>query len=378
MFSREMGKVISVDSFKVIIELDENIKGTQKSGYYDIYEVAKVNSYVIIPIGSDRIVALITRVKAFEDNEIEKLTGEIKFSKSKRHLLATMLGTISEGKYIDGVYNYPILDNPVWYIIKDDLEKIFDNSLTKEGIDYQKDFYLPVGKNSNFPDYDIKINPDKFFAKHSAILGNTGSGKSCTITSILQSLFNYNYSKDFKKIEKLKSATIIIFDTNGEYKKAFEGYEDINAFTITEEGMKVPYWFMNYEDFEYLFEPSAGTQAPILKKALGLLKNKKIFEKKEDLIIKDYEIGLLTKIKNVCEPSSKELKTFVYYHLKECLTLKILEEEKGLKEKLEKLYKEKKKIGENKGFLNGEISLIIAQEVFLEITNFLKLNHMKI
>ena len=190
MFSREMGKVISVDSFKVIIELDENIKGTQKSGYYDIYEVAKVNSYVIIPIGSDRIVALITRVKAFEDNEIEKLTGEIKFSKSKRHLLATMLGTISEGKYIDGVYNYPILDNPVWYIIKDDLEKIFDNSLTKEGIDYQKDFYLPVGKNSNFPDYDIKINPDKFFAKHSAILGNTGSGKSCTITSILQSLFN--------------------------------------------------------------------------------------------------------------------------------------------------------------------------------------------
>lgn len=371
MFSREMGKVISVDSFKVIIELDENIKGTQKSGYYDIYEVAKVNSYVIIPIGSDRIVALITRVKAFEDNEIEKLTGEIKFSKSKRHLLATMLGTISEGKYIDGVYNYPILDNPVWYIIKDDLEKIFDNSLTKEGIDYQKDFYLPVGKNSNFPDYDIKINPDKFFAKHSAILGNTGSGKSCTITSILQSLFNYNYSKDFKKIEKLKSATIIIFDTNGEYKKAFEGYEDINAFTITEEGMKVPYWFMNYEDFEYLFEPSAGTQAPILKKALGLLKNKKIFEKKEDLIIKDYEIGLLTKIKNVCEPSSKELKTFVYYHLKECLTLKILEEEKGLKEKLEKLYKEKKKISENKGFLNGEISLIIAQEVFLEITNFL-------
>ena len=36
--------------------------------------------------------------------------------------------------------------------------------------------------------------------------------------------------------------------------------------------MKVPYWFMNYEDFEYLFEPSAGTQAPILKKALGLSK----------------------------------------------------------------------------------------------------------
>ena len=371
MFSREIGRVVSVDSFKVIIELDDNIKGTQKSGYYDIYEVAKVNSYVILPIGSDKIVALITRVKSFEDNEIEKLTGGIKFSKSKRHLLATMLGTISEGKYLDGVYNYPILDNPVWYIIKEDLEKIFDNISSKDEIDYQKDFYLPIGKNSNFPDYDIKINPDKFFAKHSAILGNTGSGKSCTVTPILQALFNFNYStnKEYKK--NLKSATIIIFDTNGEYKKAFEGYKNINAFTISEDGMRVPYWFMNYEDFEYLFEPSPGTQAPILKKALGLLKNENIFEKDEEILVRNYEISLLAKIKNVCDPSSKELKTFVYYHLENCLTLKILEEEIILKEKLKKLYKEKEKIVENRGFLNGEINLAVSKAVFLETTNVL-------
>lgn len=371
MFSREIGRVVSVDSFKVIIELDDNIKGTQKSGYYDIYEVAKVNSYVILPIGSDKIVALITRVKSFEDNEIEKLTGGIKFSKSKRHLLATMLGTISEGKYLDGVYNYPILDNPVWYIIKEDLEKNFDNISSKDEIDYQKDFYLPIGKNSNFPDYDIKINPDKFFAKHSAILGNTGSGKSCTVTSILQALFNFNYStnKEYKK--DLKSATIIIFDTNGEYKKAFEGYKNINAFTISEDGMRVPYWFMNYEDFEYLFEPSPGTQAPILKKALGLLKNENIFEKDEEILVRNYEISLLAKIKNVCDPSSKELKTFVYYHLENCLTLKILEEEIILKEKLKKLYKEKEKIVENRGFLNGEINLAVSEAVFLETTNVL-------
>lgn len=315
MFSREIGRVVSVDSFKVIIELDDNIKGTQKSGYYDIYEVAKVNSYVILPIGSDKIVALITRVKSFEDNEIEKLTGGIKFSKSKRHLLATMLGTISEGKYLDGVYNYPILDNPVWYIIKEDLEKIFDNISSKDEIDYQKDFYLPIGKNSNFPDYDIKINPDKFFAKHSAVLGNTGSGKSCTVTSILQALFNFNYStnKEYKK--DLKSATIIIFDTNGEYKKAFEGYENINAFTISEDGMRVPYWFMNYEDFEYLFEPSPGTQAPILKKSLGMSKAKIKTEISEKNEIHISYINQLEELKNLLEKNQKELLLFLIYRL---------------------------------------------------------------
>lgn len=373
MFSREIGRVVSVDSFKVIIELDDNIKGTPKSGYYDIYEVAKVNSYVILPIGSDKIVALITRVKSFEDNEIEKLTGGIKFSKSKRHLLATMLGTISEGKYLDGVYNYPILDNPVWYIIKEDLEKIFDNISSKDEIDYQKDFYLPIGKNSNFPDYDIKINPDKFFAKHSAVLGNTGSGKSCTVTSILQALFNFNYStnKEYKK--DLKSATIIIFDTNGEYKKAFEGYENINAFTISEDGMRVPYWFMNYEDFEYLFEPSPGTQAPILKKALGLLKNENIFEKKEESLVRDYEIQCLVRLYNACEPLSSEFKNLIYYHSLEYMNFEILKKEENLKKILTKLSatreNELKKSTNN--WINGEISLEIRKNLKLELTNVL-------
>ena len=353
MFSREIGRVISVDSFKIMIELDENIKGTHKSGYYDIYEVAKVNSYVIVPIGSDKIVALITRVKTFEDSEIEKSTGGIKFSKSKRHLIATMLGTITEeNKYEEGIYNYPVLDNPVWYIIKEDLEKIFDSS-SKKNIDCQKDFYLPIGKNGSFKDYDIKINPDKFFTKHSAILGNTGSGKSCTVTSILQSLFNYNYSRESDKEDKLKNATIIIFDTNGEYKSAFEGYENINAFTISEEGMKVPYWFMNYEDFEYLFEPSAGTQAPILKKALGLLKNEKNILENEK--ISELEMEYLLKLQKGCQSKNQELEKIIWYELEDYLKFKILTKEVKLKIKINSILKEKGKCKPNNGFINHRL-----------------------
>ena len=355
MFSREIGRVISVDSFKIMIELDENIKGTHKSGYYDIYEVAKVNSYVIVPIGSDKIVALITRVKTFEDSEIEKSTGGIRFSKSKRHLIATMLGTITEeNKYEEGIYNYPVLDNPVWYIIKEDLEKIFDSSSDKN-INFQKDFYLPIGKNGSFKDYDIKINPDKFFTKHSAILGNTGSGKSCTVTSILQSLFNYNYSKESDKEDKLKNATIIIFDTNGEYKSAFEGYENINAFTISEEGMKVPYWFMNYEDFEYLFEPSAGTQAPILKKALGLLKNEKNILENEK--ISESEIEYLLKLQKGCQSKNQELEKIIWYELEDYLEFKILDIKNELKTQINSIIEDKSFYEPNdKGFINKRLS----------------------
>ena len=203
--------------------------------------------------------------------DLTKNRGAIFLTESNRYLSATMIGTIENGKYIQGVYNYPILDNPVWYVTRKDLDIIFDQKEEGEGIDFKADFYLPIGKSPAFPDYQVKINPDRMFGKHAAILGNTGSGKSCTLTSILQSLFQYDYNG-----QKLQSTHVVIFDTNGEYKEAFNIDEKhkVNPFYINEDGLKVPYWFMNFDDMDYLFEPTTGTQAPILKRALGLAKSK--------------------------------------------------------------------------------------------------------
>jgi hypothetical protein len=279
MSERKIGKVISVDSFRVFIKLDEDLKSLYKSGYEDIFEVARINSYLIIPIGSDKIVAMVTRVKAIDETELSKDKEAIFLTDSARYLVATMIGTIEgDKKYIQGVYNYPVLDNPVWYVTKRDLDNIFDQK-EKTTIDFDKDYYLPIGSSPSFSDYKIKINPDKFFGKHAAILGNTGSGKSCTLTSIVHSLFEFSYND-----KNLKNAHIIIFDTNGEYKQAFQGNSDkgispfkklelVNPYHIDKKGMKVPYWFMNFDDFDYLFDPTAGTQAPILKRALGLAKS---------------------------------------------------------------------------------------------------------
>lgn len=281
MSERNIGKVISVDSFRVFIRLDDDLKSLYKSGYEDIYEVARINSYIIIPIGADRIVAMVTSVRAIDETELGKTKEAIFLTKSARYLVATMIGTIeNSGKYIQGVYNYPILDNPVWYVTRQDLDNIFDQKLKNPGdkIDFEEDYYLPIGTSPSFSDYKIKINPDKFFGKHAAILGNTGSGKSCTFASIVQSLFDFEFNS-----KRLQNAHIVIFDTNGEYKQAFQGTKDqpyknlhlVNPFHIDKNGMKVPFWFMNFADFDYLFEPTSGTQAPVFKRALGLAKNQK-------------------------------------------------------------------------------------------------------
>jgi uncharacterized protein len=277
MSERNIGKVISVDSFRAYIRLDDDLKSLYKSGYEDIYEVARINSYVIIPIGADRIVAMVTSVRAIDETELGKNKEAIFLTKSARYLVATMIGTIeNSGRYIQGVYNYPILDNPVLYVTRQDLDKIFDQK-EKAEINFEDDYYLPIGTSPSFSDYKIKINPDKFFGKHAAILGNTGSGKSCTFASIIQSMFEFDYNG-----KKLQNAHIIIFDTNGEYKKAFQGTEEspykklteVNAFHIDRQGMKVPFWFMNFADIDYLFKPSELTQAPILKTAIGYSKSK--------------------------------------------------------------------------------------------------------
>jgi uncharacterized protein len=296
MRERNIGRVISVDSFRAYIRLDDDLKSLYKSGYEDIYEVARINSYIIIPIGADRIVAMVTSVRAIDETELGKNKEAIFLTKSARYLVATMIGTIeNSGKYIQGVYNYPILDNPVWYVTRQDLDNIFDQK-EKSIIDFDDDYYLPIGTSPTFSDYKTKINPDKFFGKHAAILGNTGSGKSCTFASIIQSMFDFEYNG-----KKLQNAHIIIFDTNGEYRQAFQGTKEnpyknlyeVNAFHIDKNGMKVPFWFMNFADFDFLFEPTSGTQAPVFKRALGLAKNQKMIGGKP-ILGKFSERGILS------------------------------------------------------------------------------------
>lgn len=310
--NRIIGRVLSVDNFRVFIKIEEDLKGTYKSGISGIYEVARINSYLIIPVGSDRIVALITRITMKDEAELDKQSATITLPNSARYVSATMLGTITIKDntecFIQGVYSFPALDNPVWYVTEKDLDQIFDNKKSFDKIDYSKDFYLPIGTSPAFANYQVKMCPDQFFVKHAAILGNTGSGKSCTLTSILRNLFRYDYNGI-----KLDNAHFVIFDTNGEYKAAFlpeqeiteknkEELSNINAYCYGGENeVKVPYWLMNWNDFRVLLKPSDGTQAPILNRAIGLAKNEESERESETVDLSILELEHLEAIINIAK-----------------------------------------------------------------------------
>lgn len=304
MQDRVIGRVLSVDNFRVYVKIDDEIKSAYKSGINDIYEVARINSYLIIPVGADRVVAIITRVTMKEEAELDRNMKTVSLPDSSRYILATMQGTIhkEDGKesFLQGVYNFPVLDNPVWYATEDDLKQIFDDNASTD-IDYKKDYYLPIGISPVFSNYEVKICPDRFFVKHAAILGNTGSGKSCTLTSILRSLFEFKYKEG-----KLQKAHIIILDTNGEYRDAFladsggseDGLKDINAYYYGGDGqVKVPYWLMNWQEFKALLKPGEGTQAPVLNRAISFAKNQ--IECAAEGMYSDIDIHQLMSVVNI-------------------------------------------------------------------------------
>ncbi len=272
----EIGRVVAVDTAQVTVELNRDLKALTRSTYEGTLEVGRINSYVIIPVGARRIVAMVTRVLLTEESELKADKTMVTLPSSRRLMKATMIGTIDEGRFRQGINLFPVLDSPVLITTRKDLDAIFGKSSEQDGTPSDEPgFCIPIGRSAVFPDYDIKIDPDAFFGKHAAIIGSTGSGKSCTIATIIQSIIHQ---------ASVKQTRFIILDTNGEYRTAFQRQNGDKAWTDADAAFKalyiptdpaekdklaIPYWFMDSEDFVRLFRASPGVQRPVLLNALS-------------------------------------------------------------------------------------------------------------
>ena len=272
----EIGRVVAVDTAQVTVELNRDLKALTRSTYEGTLEVGRINSYVIIPVGARRIVAMVTRILLTEESELKADKTMVTLPSSRRLMKATMIGTIDEDRFRQGINLFPVLDSPVLITTRKDLDAIFGKSSEQDGASSDEPgFCIPIGRSAVFQDYDIKIDPDAFFGKHAAIIGSTGSGKSCTIATIIQSIISQ---------ASVKQTRFIILDTNGEYRTAFQRQNEdktwidadasfktlyIPTDPAEKEKLAIPYWFMDSEDFVRLFRASPGVQRPVLLNALS-------------------------------------------------------------------------------------------------------------
>lgn len=258
----QVGRVVSVDTAELTIELDPELRSLTRATYEGAVDVGRINSYVLIPAGAEHILAMVTRVQMTQVAEVKPEDQSIMLPQARRLMRATMIGTISSGRFLQGVTAFPLLDSPVLLLSRRDLVAIFGDPMRR---DSGTRFRVPVGQASVFPDFTVNIDPNVFFGKHAAVLGSTGSGKSCTIATILQSVLEDG---------SVKHARFIILDTNGEYREAFPpGEDDEKALYIAsdprdESRLAIPYWFMGSEDLTRIFRASPGVQRPVLMEAV--------------------------------------------------------------------------------------------------------------
>lgn len=247
----------------------------------------RINGFVLIPNEVGALVGLISWI-GVEHSQYPKRKGYKDFDLIDlpfplRKMSVTPMGTLKqEGKIEDktyklerGVYSFPSIGDtvilPTDIQLKSIVENKEKNSVVKIGI-------APIAGNA-----EVKINPDKLFGRHVAILGNTGSGKSCSVAGVIRWSLE-EASKRLPDGEKLNNRFIIL-DPNGEYTNAFNDLNsDIKKFKVelTEEEkatfkeLRVPAWLWNSYEWSSFSNASGRTQRPLLKQALRELKSNSI------------------------------------------------------------------------------------------------------
>ena len=256
MSAIEIGRVLESSPSSILIEVkddkvfDENKKELQIGKYLEISD-GNLN----------KVVATILNIKS----SMTDLSSSLKF------ILQTQpIGYIENNIFIRGTSLIPSPTEPVFVMESSTLSLIYSSN---------KDYNFPFGRLVQNKSVELKIDANKFFFNYIALVGSTGSGKSCTVSKILQDVIGINQGKNSNSSNQ-KNSHILIFDIHSEYKSAFDLHKD-EKFTLNildVDSLKLPYWLMNSEELETIFiegnENNHHNQVSQFKRAVILNKEK--------------------------------------------------------------------------------------------------------
>lgn len=251
---------ISVDDLSKFSTVDSQLEKLRVGSYLEVSDDDNHKLIVIIESYS---------IEYKEDKVIDDEDGE-KILKNKRYIIeANPLGTLVNDKFQRGGDSLTIPPTKVRPASADDIKKIYQSEVTEN----EKFSFATLLTNKEI---EVPVNGNKFFNKHFAIVGSTGSGKSHTVAKVLQEAVN---SKN-GGYDGLNNSHIVIFDIHGEYKTAFP---DSNY--ITADNLTLPYWLLDAQELEELFLDSGDrnnyNQTSILRRTI--IENKKKYTTSKEI-----------------------------------------------------------------------------------------------
>ena len=221
-----------------LVEDDQGQAPTVTIGDEDVL-VGQLGSYVAVRQNEVHLIAIVTRMteqEALAAPTIEtpgEETARLTFAKRIARL--TPVGSIiGDGEFERGVARYPTTGAEVHAIGSADIAKMFDRYQSKG---------LAVGTLASNSSLTVFLDPTNLFGRHSAILGQTGSGKSWTVASLVQ-----------KTVQVMPKAHIIILDLHGEYcwerEDGTRHYAFANSIVrhVDARDLEIPYWLMTYAE----------------------------------------------------------------------------------------------------------------------------------
>lgn len=200
------------------------------------------------------------------ENGNDRLLGEVK-NVDENSVKIELLGEFVQDRFIAGTIKKPTLTSSLRVINNEELNVIM-------GSDNPTSLY--IGKSPIYSDRSIYANINDLFSNHLAIFGNSGSGKSCSVSRIIQNIF---LNKNFLSY----NANLFIFDAYGEYKNAFKVINQINpnyqykflTTNPTEESdmpLHIPVYLLTNDDIALLLNAENHAQLTIVERTMKLAK----------------------------------------------------------------------------------------------------------
>lgn len=306
-----IGTVESVSPVEIHVLLETNAPQTMALNTGVPTGFPRINGYVLIPNETGAVVGLIVWL-GVERSQFPKRTGLKDFGLIDlpfplRKITLTPVGTLSPRKktgegenayQLDrGVSAFPSVGDSVQLPTAAQLRSIIEAS-------EEQDKRVTIGTSPLAANATVTVDPDKVFGRHLAVLGNTGSGKSCSVAGLIR--WSLAAAKKARADGKPANARFILLDPNGEYSHAFRDHDLVRRFQVSPkagqgiEPLLIPVWMWNSQEWSAFAHAAPGVQRPLLLQALRDLRSgarlAEPAERQAARLMRSYKASLTTRI----------------------------------------------------------------------------------
>ncbi|MCB1419128.1 MAG: DUF87 domain-containing protein, partial [Notoacmeibacter sp.] len=228
--NRTEGFIVDCDGERAVIAAEAGVHAAGSDDYWAVGQMISVR------VGENRLVGLIFKVDVPDHQWNSEDNNTV-------HIHIELVGQVSTGEngkasFSTGITSYPYMGAVAHRIRSGDLKAIYE-STSREAVS--------IGEVTQDRSIPALIDIDKLLARHFAVVGTTGVGKSTAVSLILR-----------KVVEKRPDIRVIVLDPHNEFTTAFAD----KAITVDANQLDLPFWIFKLEEMtEVIFrgrEPVAN------------------------------------------------------------------------------------------------------------------------